>query len=87
MSDRLAGDLFGTHPPAFDAAIANPPYRKISIDSAQRRALRLVGVETSNLYTGFIALILRQLIGGQLVESRRGAFATAHTSARSEKTF
>lgn len=68
MSARLAGDLFGTMPPAFDAAIANPPYRKISTDSAERRALRSVGVETSNLYTGFIALIQRLLVpGGQLV--------------------
>ena len=68
MSARLAGDLFGTQPPAFDVAIANPPYRKISADSAERRALRSVGVETSNLYTGFIALIQRLLVpGGQLV--------------------
>ena len=68
MSARLAGDLFGTPPPAFDAAIANPPYRKISTDSAERRSLRSVGVETSNLYTGFIALIQRLLVpGGQLV--------------------
>jgi adenine-specific DNA-methyltransferase len=68
MSSRLAGDLFGTQPPTFDAAIANPPYRKISTDSAERRALRSVGVETSNLYTGFIALIQRLLVpGGQLV--------------------
>ena len=68
MSARLAGDLFGTLPPTFDAAIANPPYRKISADSAERRALRSVGVETSNLYTGFIALIQRLLVpGGQLV--------------------
>ena len=68
MSSCLTGDLFGTLPPAFDAAIANPPYRKISTDSAERRALRSVGVETSNLYTGFIALIQRLLVpGGQLV--------------------
>ena len=68
MSSRLAGDLFGSVPRAFDVAIANPPYRKISTDSAERRALRSVGVETSNLYTGFIALIQRLLVpGGQLV--------------------
>ncbi len=68
MSSRLAGDLFSTDPSAFDAAIANPPYRKISADSPERRALRSVGVETSNLYTGFIALIQRLLVpGGQLV--------------------
>ena len=68
MSARLAKDLFGTLPPVFDAAIANPPYRKISTDSAERRNLRYAGVETSNLYTGFIALIQRLLVpGGQLV--------------------
>lgn len=67
MSARLAEDLFST-PPAFDAAIANPPYRKISTESAERHALRSVGIETSNLYTGFIALIQRLLTpGGQLV--------------------
>ena len=68
MSACLAGDMFGASPPAFDAAIANPPYRKISTDSAERRALRMVGIETSNLYTGFVALIQRVLVpGGQLV--------------------
>ena len=68
MSASLAGDLFGTMPPVFDAAIANPPYRKIGTDSGERRALSSVGVETSNLYTGFIALIQRLLVpGGQLV--------------------
>jgi adenine-specific DNA-methyltransferase len=68
MSACLAGDLFGTVPPAFDAAIANPPYRKISTGSSERLALRSVGVETSNLYTGFISLIQRLLApGGQLV--------------------
>jgi adenine-specific DNA-methyltransferase len=67
-SARLGDVLFGTAPPAFDAAIANPPYRKISADSTERHALRSVGVETSNLYTGFIALIQRLLVpGGQLV--------------------
>ncbi len=68
ITSSLAGDLFGSLQPAFDAAIANPPYRKINTDSAERRALRAVGVETSNLYTGFIALIQRVLVpGGQLV--------------------
>lgn len=68
MSARVSGDLFRTHPPVFDVSIANPPYRKIGTDSAERRALRSVGIETSNLYTGFIALIQRLLVpGGQLV--------------------
>ena len=68
MAPLMAGDLFGTRPPAFDAAITNPPYRKINTTSAERRALRVAGVETSNLYTGFVALTQRLLVpGGQLV--------------------
>jgi adenine-specific DNA-methyltransferase len=68
MSARLDGSLFATAPPAFDAAITNPPYKKIGTDSVERHALRSVGIETSNLYTGFIALIQKLLVpGGQLV--------------------
>jgi adenine-specific DNA-methyltransferase len=68
MSARLSDNLFGTKPPIFDAAIVNPPYRKIGTDSAERRSLRHVGVEVSNLYAGFIALIQRLLApNGQLV--------------------
>lgn len=68
MSTRLGGSLFDSYPPPFDAAIVNPPYRKISSNSAERRALRHAGIETSNLYTGFIALIQGMLApGGQLV--------------------
>src|ERR1700733_14242868 len=68
ISKALAEDLFGSKPPAFEAAIANPPYRKINSDSTERHALRSVGIETSNLYTGFIGLIHRLLVpGGQLV--------------------
>ena len=68
ISSLFANDLFGAPPPNFDAAIANPPYRKIGMGSPERRHLRWAGVETSNLYTGFIALIQRLLApGGQLV--------------------
>lgn len=68
MAGCLSEDLFGGKIPEFDVAIANPPYRKISSDSPERRALRRAGIETSNLYTGFIALIQRLLVtGGELV--------------------
>ena len=68
MSVRLADDLFGPKPPTYDAAIVNPPYRKIGSDSVERHNLRHMGVETSNLYAGFIAVIQRLLApGGQLV--------------------
>jgi len=68
MSAKLADQWFGVSPPVFDAAIVNPPYRKINADSAERLALHSVGIETGNLYTGFVALIQRLLVpGGQLV--------------------
>jgi adenine-specific DNA-methyltransferase len=68
LSSRFGQELFGEPPARFNAAIVNPPYRKINADSAERHNLRSAGVETSNLYTGFIALIQRLLVpGGQLV--------------------
>ncbi len=40
----------------FDCAILNPPYRKIRADSRDRQLLRAIGLETSNLYAGFLAV-------------------------------
>ena len=37
-------------------AILNPPYKKISSNSRHRKLLRMVGIETVNLYTAFLAL-------------------------------
>ena len=52
----------------FDCAFLNPPYRKISSGSQWRRALSLVGIETSNLYAAFVWLATRLLkTGGELV--------------------
>lgn len=49
-------------------AILNPPYRKIGSDTAARRSLTSVGIETVNLYSGFVALALELLeSGGELV--------------------
>lgn len=54
--------------PRFNAAILNPPYRKIAGDSRERLQLRGVGLETSNLYTAFVGLAIRMLEhGGELV--------------------
>jgi adenine-specific DNA-methyltransferase len=62
------GDLFSIELPTFNAAIVNPPYRKIRSTSAARLLLRSAGIETSNLYTGFVALIIKLLAsGGQMV--------------------
>ena len=48
--------------------IMNPPYKKIGARSAHRLALSSCGIETVNLYAGFVALGIQQLAeGGELV--------------------
>ena len=54
-------DLFGVAKTPFNAAILNPPYRKINSDSRTRHLLRESGIETTNLYTGFLALATKLL--------------------------
>lgn len=52
----------------FTHAIINPPYKKINSNSAHRKLLRSVGIETVNLYTAFLALtILLMKDGGRIV--------------------
>jgi len=64
----VRGDLFTSESPRFNTAIINPPYRKIRSDSSTRLLLRSAGIEASNLYAGFVALITRLLDkGGELV--------------------
>lgn len=64
----LGGHMFGSTMGPFDRAILNPPYRKINSNSRERRLLRSVGIETTNLYTGFLALTADLLKpGGELV--------------------
>lgn len=56
------GDLEFTH------VIMNPPYKKINSASGHRAALRKAGIETSNLYTGFMFLAAQRLCeGGEMV--------------------
>lgn len=65
----LAGDLFKARADErFDCAILNPPYRKIRTESRERRFLRQIGVETSNLYAGFLSVTAQMLApGGEMV--------------------
>lgn len=52
----------------FTHAILNPPYKKIDSGSAHRRLLKQAGIETSNLYSAFLALtVLLMERGGQVV--------------------
>jgi adenine-specific DNA-methyltransferase len=65
----LSEDLFtsGTGE-RFDCVILNPPYRKIRTGSRERKLIRSIGVETSNLYTGFLAVAKQLLIpDGEMV--------------------
>jgi adenine-specific DNA-methyltransferase len=53
----LQQELFSPKPLRFDYAILNPPYKKINSASQHRKLLRTIGIETSNLYTAFLALV------------------------------
>ncbi|WP_218193665.1 BsuBI/PstI family type II restriction endonuclease [Pseudomonas gelidaquae] len=53
---------------SYTHVIMNPPYKKISAASDHRKLLSLAGIETVNLYSGFVSLALKQLLpGGELV--------------------
>ena len=61
VSELLSGSIFLPPLPTFTAAILNPPYRKINSKSDTREYLRRLGIETSNLYTGFLSVATRLL--------------------------
>lgn len=64
----ISGGFLSPARRSYNYAIVNPPYRKINSDSRTRGLLRRVGIETTNLYTGFLSLIIQLLEpGGQLV--------------------
>lgn len=66
--EAAATELISRKLPRFTHAIQNPPYAKINSQSKHRQILRAVGVETVNLYSGFLALtILAMRKGGQIV--------------------
>jgi len=58
--EMLLGGLFSKKPP-FNRAILNPPYYKINSNSSARQLLREVGIETSNIYAAFTALVIQLL--------------------------
>jgi adenine-specific DNA-methyltransferase len=53
--------------PHFTHATLNPPYKKINNGGLHRRALSQVGIETVNLYTGFLALAIELMAQGGVV--------------------
>ena len=60
--------LYASQESGYSHVIMNPPYKKIASTSDCRKALKSVGIETVNLYTGFVALSIQHLNqGGELV--------------------
>lgn len=64
-----ANDIFTDQPSTgYTHVILNPPYKKINSNSAHRRALSNVGIETVNLYSAFVALaVIQTAPEGQIV--------------------
>jgi adenine-specific DNA-methyltransferase len=60
-SASLEQGFFAPAHATFNAAIVNPPYRKLAVGSKPHRQLRGVGIDVSNLYSGFLALLSRIL--------------------------
>lgn len=66
--EMLRGGLFPVKRYSFNRAILNPPYKKIRSDSRHRLLLSSIGIETSNLYAAFLAIVVNLLEpGGELV--------------------
>lgn len=54
-AEMLVSDMIShNHPPRFNCVIMNPPYKKIHSGSKTRKLLQKIGIETGNLYTGFL---------------------------------
>ncbi len=58
---HLRGDFLASPVKQYNGAIVNPPYKKIRSNSPERLLLSSAGIETCNLYTAFIAIIIRLL--------------------------
>jgi len=54
-------------PAEFNAAILNPPYRKIRTESLARKVCRAMGLEVSNLYPAFVGATVHLLEPGAVM--------------------
>jgi adenine-specific DNA-methyltransferase len=68
IQDAVYRIKLGNKSDGFTHAILNPPYKKISSDSLHRALLRAAGLETVNLYTGFVGLAIELMaMDGEVV--------------------
>ena len=66
--ERAASMLLYSKGPRYTHAILNPPYKKINTASDHRALLRAAGLETVNLYSGFVGLTVALMQkGGEVV--------------------
>lgn len=67
-AEDFVASALSARAPRFTHAILNPPYLKLSAASPERRALREVGLDATNVYAAFVALAIDLLVpGGELV--------------------
>ncbi len=86
-SIAVADDSKGT-PERFDAIVMNPPYRKVSGNAGERRALERIGLPITNLYTAFLALAATQLAsGGVMAAITPRSFANGRYAAPFRRFF
>jgi len=72
----------------YTCVILNPPYRKIHTGSAERQLLKTMGMESSNLYTGFLATAMHLLDPqGELVAITPRSFCNGPYFQPFRKTF
>jgi adenine-specific DNA-methyltransferase len=57
----LSSGLLNKDSRKYTHCIMNPPYKKIASNSQHRKSLRTAGIETVNLYSGFVALAIALL--------------------------
>jgi adenine-specific DNA-methyltransferase len=66
-ADAVDDGLF-KNPERFHLAILNPPYFKINSRSRTRKVLQRAGIETTNIYTGFLTVATHLLApGGEMI--------------------
>jgi adenine-specific DNA-methyltransferase len=86
--EMLRGGLFPVERHSFNRAILNPPYKKIKSDSTCRRLLSSIGIETGNLYSAFLAIVVDLLEpGGELVAITPRSFCNGPYFKSFRKTF
>jgi adenine-specific DNA-methyltransferase len=58
---EIISEALLTHQQRFNLAIRNPPYFKINSQSRTRKTLQRAGIETTNVYTGFLSAAVHML--------------------------